>query len=108
MTTAPEALTGGATPRQPRDDLCDVPYRAPSGELATTVAALTADVLGVDRVGLDDSFYDFGGTSLQAMRLCVRLQKETGHAPTPVDILEHDVLADLVELLTAHGDGGRD
>jgi acyl carrier protein len=97
------------TERPPREEFCEAAYREPSGELATAVAAVVAEVLGVDRVGLDDSFYDFGGTSLQAMRVCIRLERETGQALTPVEVFEHDVLADLVELLSLRRqEGGHD
>ncbi|MFJ1787205.1 AMP-binding protein [Streptomyces anulatus] len=63
------------------------------------MADVLAEVLGVDRVGLDDSFCDFGGTSLQAISVCVRLEKIIGRTVEPADILEHDVLADVVALL---------
>ncbi|MGW5925601.1 phosphopantetheine-binding protein [Streptomyces anulatus] len=63
-------------------------------------ADVVAEVLGVDRVGLDDSFYDFGGTSLQAINECVRLEKIIGRTVEPADILEHDVLDDMVALLS--------
>ncbi|MEV0334299.1 amino acid adenylation domain-containing protein [Nocardia sp. NPDC050717] len=49
------------------------PYREPSTALERTVAAVFADVLGVDRVGADDNFFDRGGNSLLATRLTARL-----------------------------------
>ncbi|MFH8893858.1 acyl carrier protein [Streptomyces sp. NPDC017949] len=103
----PDAPAGALPPRRRREEMCEIDYREPDGELAATVAAVVAEVLGVDRVGLDDSFYDFGGTSLQAISLCVRLEKATGLAVEPVDVLEHDVLADLVLLLSRAPEGSR-
>lgn len=82
---------------QRREEFTDIPYRAPAEPFACAVARIMADVLGVDRVGLDDSFYDFGGTSIQAIRICVRVEQETGHALTPVLLFEHEVLADLLD-----------
>ncbi|CAM5277152.1 phosphopantetheine-binding protein [Streptomyces badius] len=102
----PEAGASPRLPRQLREDLCEVAYREPADEFAAVVADVVAEVLGVDRVGLDDSFYDFGGTSLQAISVCVRLEKATGRTVEPADVLEHDILADLVALLSDGPAGG--
>ncbi|WP_246872436.1 non-ribosomal peptide synthetase [Rhodococcus sp. DMU1] len=48
-------------------------YRAPQTPAQQAVADVFADVLGVERVGLDDSFLDLGGNSLVATRLVARL-----------------------------------
>ena len=44
-------------------------YRAPSSPTEETLAGIYARVLGVERVGVDDSFFDLGGDSISAMRL---------------------------------------
>ena len=44
-------------------------FRAPQTQTEKIVADAFAEVLGVDRVGLDDSFFDLGGDSLSAMRV---------------------------------------
>jgi non-ribosomal peptide synthetase component F/acyl carrier protein len=43
-------------------------YRAPDTLVEQIMAGIWAEVLGVDRVGVDESFFDLGGDSLTAMR----------------------------------------
>ncbi|MGC4788144.1 acyl carrier protein [Micromonospora sp. DT178] len=62
------------------------------------ILRIIADVLGVPRVASTDSFYDFGGTSLQAMRICARVQRERGRSLSPEVFFTGDTLADVVEL----------
>ena len=53
-----------------------VAYRAPRDRRERVLAALFGEVLGVTRVGIDDSFFDLGGHSLSATRLIARVRAE--------------------------------
>ncbi|MCL2532715.1 MAG: amino acid adenylation domain-containing protein, partial [Nocardiaceae bacterium] len=48
-------------------------FRAPTTPIEEIVADVFADVLGVDRVGLDDDFFALGGNSLIATQVMSRL-----------------------------------
>ena len=43
-------------------------HRAPASLVEQILTDIYAQVLGVDRVGVDESFFDLGGDSLSAMR----------------------------------------
>ncbi|MCA2208204.1 non-ribosomal peptide synthetase [Nocardia rosealba] len=73
-------LDRGALPA-PR--LRQATYRAPVTETEQRVAAEFARVLDLDRIGMDDNFFDLGGNSLTAVQLASRLSETLG-TPVPV------------------------
>ncbi|MFF4214912.1 amino acid adenylation domain-containing protein [Streptomyces nondiastaticus] len=78
---APElpAAPAGRTPRDERERLlCD----------------LFAELLGVERVGIDDSFFDLGGDSIISTRLAGRA-RAAGLAIGPRDVFTHRTVAAL-------------
>jgi hypothetical protein len=67
--------TDGA--RFARPDL-ESTFAAPRNEIETKVAALWQDLLGVDRIGIADDFFQLGGQSLIAVRMFARVKKLWG------------------------------
>ncbi|WP_226949864.1 non-ribosomal peptide synthetase [Rhodococcus rhodochrous] len=73
-------------------------FRAPRTPIEEIVANVYADVLGVDRVGRDDHFFDLGGNSLVATQVAARLGAALGTRVAVRSLFEHPV----VESLAAH------
>jgi acyl carrier protein len=76
------------SPGHQRPEL-STPYAAPGSELEKTTERVWRDVLGLDRIGIDDSFFDLGGNSLGVVTLAAKLGKELGREISVVTIFEH-------------------
>jgi hypothetical protein len=64
-------------PPEGRPDL-GVEYAVPTDEMERSVAAIWQEVLGVERVGLHDNFFDLGGHSLLLLQIHDRLRERFG------------------------------
>ncbi|GAA2347991.1 amino acid adenylation domain-containing protein [Streptomyces kunmingensis] len=73
-------------------------YTAPRTGLEERTAAVWGEVLGHERVGVHDSFFDLGGHSLRAITLAGRL-REAGLDVSVRDLFEHRTVALLCERL---------
>ncbi|MEM9433529.1 MAG: beta-ketoacyl synthase N-terminal-like domain-containing protein [Pseudomonadota bacterium] len=68
-----------------RPDL-DSDYIAPENAIEERLAGFWADLLGVDEIGVEDSFFDLGGHSLIAVRLFAQIRKAYG-VDFPISVL---------------------
>ncbi|OLB63996.1 MAG: hypothetical protein AUI10_12995 [Actinobacteria bacterium 13_2_20CM_2_72_6] len=85
--TAPDYAAGGR------------PYRAPQTAAERLVATVWAEVLGVERVGVEDDFFDLGGHSLLAARIAVRLS-DALDAEVPIHLFfSHVTVRELAEAI---------
>jgi hypothetical protein len=58
-------------------------YVAPRTEAERVLAQVWADVLGVDRVGIEDNFFDLSGDSIDTIRLACTSPRETCSSSRP-------------------------
>ena len=83
-----------------------VEYRAPASAIEEILAGIYAQVLGLERVGVDDSFFDLGGDSILSMQVVARA-RAAGVMCRPRDIFVEQTVARLARVAgVADGAGG--
>ena len=78
-------------------------YRAPSTPFEEVLAVVFADVLGLDRVGVDDPFFELGGDSIMSMQVVARA-RAAGLTCRPRDIFVEQTVARLALVVGAVDD----
>ncbi len=79
-------------------------YEAPQGEIEEALAAVWSGILGVERVGRQDSFFELGGHSLLALRVLERL-KARGWKAQVHSLFRHPRMADFAQSVVRHSVG---
>ncbi|MCX4593664.1 non-ribosomal peptide synthetase [Streptomyces sp. NBC_01549] len=74
-------------------------FAEPLGETEHYVAALWANLLGVERVGRDQDFFALGGHSMLAFRMSHRINRELGTRLAFSVVLDHTTVQGLAEQL---------
>ena len=77
-------------------------YRAPATPVEEILAGIYAQVLGVERVGVDDSFFDLGGDSILSMQVVAR-SRAAGVMCRPRDIFVEQTVARLARVAEVAG-----
>jgi acyl-coenzyme A synthetase/AMP-(fatty) acid ligase len=72
-------------------------YEAPVGETEEALAEIWSELLGVERIGRHDDFFEMGGHSLLATRLALRIQRSLDVDVTLRDLFEKSVLSALAQ-----------
>ena len=81
-------------------------YRAPGSAIEEILAGIYAQVLGLERVGVDDSFFDLGGDSILSMQVVARA-RAAGLVCRPRDIFVEQTVARLARVaVLAGGEAG--
>ncbi|MFC9435892.1 non-ribosomal peptide synthase/polyketide synthase, partial [Nocardia sp. NPDC057030] len=74
-------------------------YRAPVSPEERVLVSVFAEVLGLDRVGVDDSFFELGGDSIRSIQVVSRA-RELGVEVTPREVFEQQTAGALAAIAT--------
>ncbi len=77
----------------------DRPYVAPTTKLEKFLYQMWRDILGIEKIGIHDNFFQLGGSSIQAATFVNRLQDALGEYVYIVAIYDAPTIAQLCELL---------
>ncbi|GAA4431815.1 hypothetical protein GCM10023148_37060 [Actinokineospora soli] len=69
-------------------------YRPPTTPVEETLTEVWSDVLGVDRIGVDDNFFTLGGDSILTIQVVSRARR-AGLSLTTKDLFHHQTIAEL-------------
>ncbi|WP_369805187.1 amino acid adenylation domain-containing protein [Mycobacterium sp. IS-836] len=78
-------------------------YRAPATPTEEILAGIYAQVLGLERVGVDDSFFDLGGDSLSAMRVIAAINTSLDAGLSVRTLFEAPTVAQLAPCIGDEG-----
>ena len=73
-------------------------YRKPSDDREHQLADIWRDVLKISKIGIDDDFFELGGTSLQALMVFAKIEARLGHSLSPTTIVRAPTIAALPRL----------
>jgi acetyltransferase-like isoleucine patch superfamily enzyme/acyl carrier protein len=87
-------------PDTDRPDLQDV-FVAPRTETEKTLARIWSEVLGIEKIGIHDDFFDLGGHSLSTLSVTSLINAHYGCNLPPAALFEHKSIASVSALLNS-------
>lgn len=103
LDTLPRSPWGGydlrALPRPAGDATDGDGYAAPRTPMEQQLAGILEELLGIERVGVYDSFFELGGFSMLATRLVTRVQEAFGVQLAVRDVFESPTVDELARLI---------
>jgi amino acid adenylation domain-containing protein len=83
-----------------------IAFVAPTGELEGRIATIWQEVLRLERVGVDDNFFDLGGNSMLLVRAHGKLKPTVGEGLKVVDLFRFPTIRALAQHLSQDAGGG--
>jgi acyl carrier protein len=81
-------------------------YVAPRNELEEKIASIWQEILGFDRVGVHDNFFDLGGNSLSGLEVISRIKNELNAEVAIASFFRGPTISTFATLLQYGDEGG--
>ena len=75
-------------------------FAAPQNELEEQIARAWTSVLGIERIGRDENFFEAGGNSLRFMQLAARLSEDTGRNIEITELFQFPTISSFAAYLS--------
>lgn len=87
----------------PRLDRTSTPgsHREPRNDIERKLCAIWSESLDVERVGIDDDFFELGGNSLKAIQIVTRIERDLGLELRVRDVFQSPSVRELAGLAPA-------
>jgi len=73
-------------------------YVAPGNALERSIANIWQNVLGIEKVGIHDNFFEIGGTSLKGIQLIAQLRREFNVNIPVVNLFERSTISSMAKM----------
>ena len=74
-------------------------YIAPGNELERSITKIWQNVLGIEKVGIQDNFFEIGGTSLKGIQIIAQLRRELNISIPVVKLFESPTISSMTRML---------
>ncbi len=85
-------------PESSREEL-DTEFIASSSEIETQLVEIWYELLGIESIGIKDNFFDLGGTSLLAVRMLAKIERQFGRKLPLTTFLKAATVEELAFIL---------
>jgi amino acid adenylation domain-containing protein len=86
-------------PDQQRPELGHL-YVAPRSDLESAIVKVWQEVLGIEKVGVYDNFFDLGGHSLLMVQVHLKLREVSQRAVTMIELFQYPTVDSLVKYMS--------
>jgi amino acid adenylation domain-containing protein len=74
-------------------------YISPQTDLERLLVGILSELLKIDRVGIDDNFFDLGASSISILQVAVRVQQELNIELSAVKLFQYSTISSLAKYL---------